>query len=193
MTDRAKSGLHMTADEFRRHGHAVVDWLANYFERVESLPVLSQVNPGDIRALLPQAPPERGEAFATILDDVDRVLMPGITHWQSPNFYAFFPSNNSGPSILGELASAGLAVQGMIAFGFMAFMLFTSNPFDRIAPPPDGQGLNPLLQDPGLAFHPPFLYFGYVGLSIAFSFAVAALIEGKVDAAWACCRILGCQ
>ena len=84
-----------------------------------------------------------------------------------------------------SLRARTLAVQGMIAFGFMAFMIFTSNPFERIAPPLDGQGLNPLLQDPGLAFHPPFLYFGYVGLSIAFSFAVAALIEGKVDAAWA--------
>ncbi len=85
-----------------------------------------------------------------------------------------------------SLRARTLAVQAMISFGFMAFMLFTSNPFARIAPPPpDGAGLNPLLQDPGLAFHPPFLYFGYVGLSIAFSFAVAALIEGKVDAAWA--------
>jgi len=84
------------------------------------------------------------------------------------------------------LRARTLSVQGMIAFGFMAFMLFTSNPFERLEfPPADGAGLNPLLQDPGLAFHPPFLYFGYVGLSIAFSFAVAALIEGKVDAAWA--------
>ncbi len=79
-----------------------------------------------------------------------------------------------------------LAVQGMIGVGFLAFMLFTSNPFLRLDPAPaDGRGLNPLLQDPGLAFHPPFLYLGYVGFSIAFSFAVAALIEGRVDAAWA--------
>jgi cytochrome c-type biogenesis protein CcmF len=79
-----------------------------------------------------------------------------------------------------------LAVQGMIGAGFLAFTLFTSNPFLRLDPaPPDGRGLNPLLQDPGLAFHPPFLYLGYVGFSMAFSFAVAALIEGRVDAAWA--------
>jgi cytochrome c-type biogenesis protein CcmF len=79
-----------------------------------------------------------------------------------------------------------LAVQAIIAVGFMAFMLLTSNPFERIFPAPaDGNDLNPLLQDPGLAFHPPMLYAGYVGLSTAFSFAVAALIEGKVDAAWA--------
>ncbi|MWD30155.1 heme lyase CcmF/NrfE family subunit [Aquicoccus sp. SCR17] len=79
-----------------------------------------------------------------------------------------------------------LAVQSMIGAAFFAFILFTSNPFLRLARPPfDGQDLNPLLQDPGLAFHPPFLYLGYVGLSVAFSFAVAALIEGRVDAAWA--------
>ncbi|MFC7703495.1 heme lyase CcmF/NrfE family subunit [Plastorhodobacter daqingensis] len=78
-----------------------------------------------------------------------------------------------------------LSVQSAIAVAFFAFILFTSNPFERLAAPPfDGQDLNPLLQDPGLAFHPPFLYLGYVGLSMAFSFAVAALLEGRVDAAW---------
>jgi cytochrome c-type biogenesis protein CcmF len=79
-----------------------------------------------------------------------------------------------------------LSVQAMIAVGFLLFITFTSNPFNRLFPPPlDGRDLNPLLQDPGLAFHPPVLYTGYVGFSIAFSFAVAALIEGRVDAAWA--------
>jgi len=79
-----------------------------------------------------------------------------------------------------------LAVQGMIGLGFLGFILATSDPFARIIDPPaDGEGLNPLLQDPGLAFHPPFLYLGYVGFSVAFSFAVAALIEGRVDPAWA--------
>jgi cytochrome c-type biogenesis protein CcmF len=79
-----------------------------------------------------------------------------------------------------------IAVQGSIGVAFLLFMIFTSNPFERMdVPPMDGQDLNPLLQDPGLAFHPPFLYLGYVGLSMAFSFAVAALIEGRVDAAWA--------
>jgi aromatic-L-amino-acid decarboxylase len=104
----------MTPDEFRRHGHALIDWLADYQEKVESLPVLSQVQPGEIRAALPPHPPQQGEEFAAVMADVDRVIMPGITHWQSPNFYAFFPSNNSGPSILGELLSAGLGVQGML-------------------------------------------------------------------------------
>ena len=79
-----------------------------------------------------------------------------------------------------------LAVQALIAVGFLAFSLLTSNPFERLIPPPlDGRGLNPLLQDPGLAFHPPFLYLGYVGFSMAFSFAVAALIEGRVEPTWA--------
>ncbi len=84
------------------------------------------------------------------------------------------------------LKARALAVQAMIAVGFLLFILLTSNPFQRLDPAPiDGNGLNPLLQDPGLAFHPPFLYLGYVGFSMAFSFAVAALIEGRVDAAWA--------
>jgi cytochrome c-type biogenesis protein CcmF len=85
-----------------------------------------------------------------------------------------------------ELKSRALAVQAMIGAAFLAFILFTSNPFDRLVPAPaDGNDLNPLLQDIGLALHPPFLYLGYVGLSMAFSFAAAALIEGRVDAAWA--------
>jgi cytochrome c-type biogenesis protein CcmF len=84
------------------------------------------------------------------------------------------------------LRARALAIQGMIGTGFISFILFTSNPFLRLDPAPvQGQGLNPLLQDPGLAFHPPMLYVGYVGFSMAFSFAVAALIEGRVDAAWA--------
>ncbi len=91
-----------------------------------------------------------------------------------------------GKAIPPELKARTLAVQGMVGVAFLAFILFTSNPFDRlIVPPEDGSGLNPLLQDPGLAFHPPFLYLGYVGLSMPFSFAVAALIEGRVDAGWA--------
>ena len=90
-----------------------------------------------------------------------------------------------GAALPPTLKARVLAVQGSIGLAFLLFLLFTSNPFLRLAVPPlDGQDLNPLLQDPGLAFHPPFLYLGYVGLSMAFSFAVAALIEGRVDAAW---------
>jgi cytochrome c-type biogenesis protein CcmF len=94
---------------------------------------------------------------------------------------ALFGSNLPAP-----LRARVLSVQAWIAIGFLAFSLFTSNPFARMfPPPPDGADLNPLLQDPGLAFHPPMLYMGYVGFSMAFSFAIAALIEGRVDAAWA--------
>jgi aromatic-L-amino-acid decarboxylase len=109
-----EQSYHMTPDEFRRYGRAVVDWIADYYERVESLPVLSQVAPGQVRAALPPEPPAHGEPFEAMLADIDRIIMPGITHWQSPNFFAFFPANTSGPSILGELLSAGLGVQGML-------------------------------------------------------------------------------
>ena len=91
-----------------------------------------------------------------------------------------------GRNLPATLRANVLGVQASIAVAFLLFMLFTSNPFERVDPAPfDGQGLNPILQDPALAFHPPFLYAGYVGFSMAFSFAVAALIEGRIDAAWA--------
>ncbi len=105
---------HMTPEEFRRFGRAVVDWIADYYEQVESFPVLAQVEPGQIRASLPAKPPQQGEPFDAILADVERLILPGITHWQSPNFFAYFPANASGPSILAELLSAGLGVQGML-------------------------------------------------------------------------------
>ncbi len=108
------ASFHMTPEEFRRWGHAMVDWIAEYQNRVETLPVLSQVQPGQIRKSLPLQPPLTGESFQTILADVDRLILPGVTHWQSPNFFAFFPANNSGPSVLGELLAAGLGVQGML-------------------------------------------------------------------------------
>jgi cytochrome c-type biogenesis protein CcmF len=92
----------------------------------------------------------------------------------------------TGDNLPESLKARVLAVQGMIATGFLSFILFTSNPFARLPQPPaDGSGMNPLLQDPGLVLHPPFLYLGYVGFSVAFSFAVAALLEKRVDAAWA--------
>jgi cytochrome c-type biogenesis protein CcmF len=91
-----------------------------------------------------------------------------------------------GNNLPDTLRSRVLAIQALIGVGFLAFLLFTSNPFARVYPaPPDGNGLNPLLQDPGLAFHPPLLYLGYVGYSVTYAFAVAALLEGRVDAAWA--------
>jgi cytochrome c-type biogenesis protein CcmF len=79
-----------------------------------------------------------------------------------------------------------LGVMGLISVGFLTFMLFTSNPFDRLFPmPPDGRDLNPLLQDPGMVLHPPMLYMGYVGFSVAYAFAIAALLSGRLDATWA--------
>ena len=105
---------HMTPDEFRRCGHALVERIARYMEEVEGYPVLSRAEPGSIRRRLPRAAPERGEPFGDVLRDVDEIVMPGITHWQSPNFFAYFPANASGPSVLGDLLSSGLGVQGML-------------------------------------------------------------------------------
>ena len=104
----------MTPDEFRRYGHAVVDWIADYHSRIESFPVLSQVKPGEVRASLPANPPLHGESFDAVLRDVENLILPGVTHWQSPNFFAYFPGNASGPGILGDLLSSGLGVQGML-------------------------------------------------------------------------------
>src|SRR6201998_1901103 len=104
----------MTPEEFRRRGHAVVDWIADYQSRIESFSVLSQVKPGEIRASLPANPPAQGEPFDAILKDVEKLILPGVTHWQSPNFFAYFPCNASGPGILGDLLSSGLGVQGML-------------------------------------------------------------------------------
>ena len=104
----------MDAEEFRRHGYALIDWLAEYQVNAEQYPVLSQVEPGEIRRQLPASMPHKGESFDAIIQDFKDTILPGLTHWQSPNFFAFFPANNSGPSILGELLSAGLGVQGML-------------------------------------------------------------------------------
>jgi len=109
-----EKSFHMSSDEFRRNGHAAVDWIADYYRRIESYPVLSRAQPGQIRAALPVDPPAKGEPFDAILGDMERLIVPGITHWQSPNFYAFFPCNASGPAILGDFLSSGLGVQGML-------------------------------------------------------------------------------
>ena len=106
--------LHMTPDEFRRAGYAMVDWIARYYEGVEQLPVRSELTPGAIRARLPEAPPADGESWDAILHDLDELILPGLTHWQSPKFFAYFPANASPPAVLGELVSAGLGVQGML-------------------------------------------------------------------------------
>jgi len=104
----------MDANEFRRHGHDVVDWIADYLEHNADLPVMARVRPGDVAATLPTTAPEEGEPMAAILADFRRDILPGVTHWNHPRFFAYFPANNSYPSILGEMLSAGLGVNAMM-------------------------------------------------------------------------------
>jgi len=106
--------FHMSSEEFRKQGKQMIDWIADYYENVEKYPVLSQVKPGEIKSQLPVAPPAESETMEEIMADVNSIIMPGITHWQSPSFFAYFPSNSSGPSVLGDLLSSGLGVQGML-------------------------------------------------------------------------------
>jgi aromatic-L-amino-acid decarboxylase len=103
----------MTPEEFRRFGHQVVDWVADYRERAASLPVMAQVQPGDLKARLPAAPPQAPEEFASILADLDRVIVPGLSHWQHPRFFGYFPSNGELSSVLGDYLSTGLGVLGL--------------------------------------------------------------------------------
>tara|TARA_Y100001958_G_scaffold155806_1_gene147150 strand:- start:761 stop:2194 length:1434 start_codon:yes stop_codon:yes gene_type:complete len=107
------SKLHMTTDEFRKEGYKVIDWIADYYENIESYPVLSKVKPGEIRNSLPKDPPLKGRNYSEIIDDMD-LMMPGMTHWQSPNFHAFFTCASSGPAILADLISTGLGTVGML-------------------------------------------------------------------------------
>jgi aromatic-L-amino-acid decarboxylase len=104
----------MSAEQFRRLGREMVDRVAAYMETVEQSPVLSASRPGQTLDQLPRSAPEHGEAWPDILADIDRVIMPGLTHWQHPSFFGFFPANTSGPSILADLLCAGLGVQGML-------------------------------------------------------------------------------
>ncbi len=99
---------------FRQHAHELVDWIADYLEDVSAYPAKAQVKPGEIAAKLPEAPPERAEAMDAILADFRRDILPGMTHWQHPSFFAYFPANNSYESILGEMLSAAMGAQGMI-------------------------------------------------------------------------------
>ncbi len=107
----------MNAEEFRAAGHELIDWIAEYVEGVEQYPVLAQVQPGDVRAALPPSPPAIGspvDSWATVMADVDAVIVPGLTHWQHPMFAAYLPANTSYASILGELMAAGFGVNGML-------------------------------------------------------------------------------
>jgi len=104
----------VTPDEFRKHGYALIDWITEYLEGIEKYPVTDpSMQPGDVRAALPAHPPSSPQPFGDVIADVESIIVPGLTHWQHPKFFAYFPSNSSYPAILGELMSAGLAVQGM--------------------------------------------------------------------------------
>lgn len=104
----------MNAEEFRRHGYELIDWIADYFEHIEELPVLAQIEPGDLKAQLPAAPPQQGEPMQQILADVDRLIVPALTHWSHPSFFAYFATSTSAPGIFGELLSAAFDNKAML-------------------------------------------------------------------------------
>jgi aromatic-L-amino-acid/L-tryptophan decarboxylase len=180
MTDH--KSFHMSAEEFRRWGRAVVDWIADYHESIESFPVLSQVEPGELRAALPRKPPKEGEPFEAILADVERLILPGVTHWQSPNFFAYFPSNGSGPSILGDLLSSGLGVQGMLWATSPACTELETHVLDWLA---DMLGLPAAFQSAGPG--------GGVIQDTASSATLCALLAGRERATGSTSNDTGCN
>ncbi|MFW5708150.1 MAG: pyridoxal phosphate-dependent decarboxylase family protein, partial [Bacteroidota bacterium] len=104
----------MNNQEFRKYAHELVDWIADYMDNVEQYPAKSQVKPGDIKNKLPGNHPRKGESMEKIFKDFQQIIMPGISHWQHPGWFAYFPANSSPPSVLAEMLTAGLGVQGMI-------------------------------------------------------------------------------
>ena len=103
----------MTSEEFRKHGHAVVDWIADYRARVQERPVMAQTAPGDIKARMPASPPDQPEPFEALLADLDTIVAPGLSHWQHPAFFGYFPCNGTLASVLGDYVSTGLGVLGL--------------------------------------------------------------------------------
>src|SRR5258707_2466233 len=104
----------MNKEDFRRFGHELIDWVAEYLEHVEDLPVLAQIEPGDLKGQLPASPPEQGEAMEQIIADVDRLIVPALTHWNHPSFFAYFATSTSAPGIFGELLSADFDNKAML-------------------------------------------------------------------------------
>lgn len=104
----------MTAEDFRRFGHELIDWIGDYFEHIEELPVLSRIEPGDLKATLPSAPPETGEPMTQIIADLDRLIVPALTHWSHPSFFAYFATSTSAPGIFGELLGAAFDNKAML-------------------------------------------------------------------------------
>src|SRR4051812_3224525 len=103
----------MTPDEFRTFGHQLIDWIADYRARTADFPVMGRTSPGEVKAQLPTSPPEHPEGFEAVFRDLDRVIVPGLTHWQHPSFFGYFPSNASLASVLGDYLSTGLGVLGL--------------------------------------------------------------------------------
>ena len=103
----------MTPEEFRRRGHQLIDWIADYRTNVADLNVMAQTAPGEIRKQLPSSPPETPESFDAIFSDLEEIILPGLSHWQHPNFFGYFPSNGLLSSVLGDYASTGLGVLGL--------------------------------------------------------------------------------
>ncbi len=104
----------MPDDEFRRYGYQLVDWIADYFEHIESFPVLSQVEPGWLKESLPSSPPEQGEDFGRVIGDVDRLIMPAVTHWNHPNFHGLFSTSTSSVGVFGEMLTAAFDMKAML-------------------------------------------------------------------------------
>src|SRR5262249_46684136 len=103
----------MTPEEFRAAGHRIVDWIADYRARAASLPVMARIEPGDVKRQLPASPPGEAEAFEAIIADLDRIVVPALSHWQHPRFFGYFPSNGLLASVLGDYVSTGLGVLGL--------------------------------------------------------------------------------
>src|SRR5262245_13528775 len=103
----------MNADQFRKAGHRIIDWIADYRAGVESRPAMAQTQPGEIKAKLPVSPPQQAESFDAIIKDLDDIVLPGITTWQHPRFFGYFPSNGLYASLLGDYVSSGLGVIGL--------------------------------------------------------------------------------
>ena len=104
----------INSEEFRKYAHEFVDWMADYLESVEKLPVKSQVRPGDIYKKIPNKPPDQGESMDKIFQDFQEIILPGMTHWQSPNYFAYFTANSSYPSLLAEMLTSTMAAQCMV-------------------------------------------------------------------------------
>ncbi len=104
----------MNREDFRRFGHELIDWIADYFDRIEDLPVLAQIEPGDLKAQLPSNPPQQGEPMEKIIGDIDRLIVPALTHWSHPSFFAYFATSTSAPGIFGELLGAAFDNKAML-------------------------------------------------------------------------------